>query len=120
MTNNHKYQTHNSYNTHTRLTALCPGLPGRAGIRKVKPIWILLKQETLSGSDISWAIRKSAPCSRQITMQAPHRSVFTGWMPALVPNQQRQSTEGMLTKLGLIFYCWRLFKRRQCPIETNF
>jgi len=30
--------------------ALCPGLPGRAGIRKVKPIWILLKQETVSGS----------------------------------------------------------------------
>ena len=31
--------------THTHLTALCPGLPGRAGIRKVKPIWILLKQK---------------------------------------------------------------------------
>jgi len=25
---------------HTRLTALCPGLPGWAGTRKVKPIWI--------------------------------------------------------------------------------
>jgi len=25
--------------THTRLTALCPGLPGWAGTRKVKPIW---------------------------------------------------------------------------------
>jgi len=31
--------------THTRLTALFPGLPGSAGTRKVKPIWILLKQE---------------------------------------------------------------------------
>jgi len=29
--------------THTRLTALFPGLPGRAGTRNVKPIWILLK-----------------------------------------------------------------------------
>ena len=28
--------------THTRLTALFPGLPGWAGTRKVKPIWILL------------------------------------------------------------------------------
>ena len=28
---------------HTRLTALFPGLPGWAGTRKVKPIWILLK-----------------------------------------------------------------------------
>ena len=35
------------WNTHTRLTALCPGLPGWAGTRKVKPIWILLKQETV-------------------------------------------------------------------------
>ena len=41
--------------THTRLTALFPGLPGWAGTRKVKPIWILLKQETVSGSGISWA-----------------------------------------------------------------
>ena len=39
--------------THTHLTALCPGLPGSAGTRKVKPIWILLKQETVSGSGTS-------------------------------------------------------------------
>jgi len=45
--------------------ALCPGLPGWAGTRKVKPIWILLKQETVSGSGISWAICKSASRSRQ-------------------------------------------------------
>ena len=30
-----------------------------ASTRKVKPIWILLKQETVSGSGISWAICKS-------------------------------------------------------------
>ena len=46
--------------THTRLTALFLGLPRWAGTRKVKPIWILLKQETVSGSGISWAICKSA------------------------------------------------------------
>jgi len=34
--------------THTRLTALCPGLPGWAGTRKIKPIWVLLEQETIS------------------------------------------------------------------------
>jgi len=62
--------------THTRLTALCPGLPGWAGTRKVKPNWILLKEETVSGSGISWAICKSAPRSRQITMPATHCSVF--------------------------------------------
>ena len=32
--------------THTCLTALCPELPGWAGTKKVKPIWILLKQDT--------------------------------------------------------------------------
>ena len=39
---------------YNRLTALCPGLPGWAGIRKVKSIWILPKQETVSGSGINW------------------------------------------------------------------
>ena len=62
--------------THTHLTALCPGLPSWAGRRKVKPIWILLKQETVSGSGISSAICKSASRSRQITTPAPHHSVF--------------------------------------------
>ena len=90
-TNTH---THTHTHTHTRLTALCPGLPRWARTTKVKPIWILLKQETVSGSGISRAICKSAPCSREITMPAPHHSVFTGRMPFLPPNQQRQSTEG--------------------------
>ena len=38
-----------------------------------------------------------APRSRQITMPVPHHSVFTGLMPFLPPNQQRQSTEGIIT-----------------------
>jgi len=63
--------THTRAHTHTRLTALCPGLPVWASTRKVKPIWILLKQETMSGTGISWAICKSASRSRQITMWAP-------------------------------------------------
>ena len=57
------WATHTHTHTHTRLTALFLGLPGSAGSRKVKPIWILLKQETVSGSGISWAICKSAPVS---------------------------------------------------------
>ena len=72
--------------THTHLTALFPGLPGSASTRKVKPIWISLKQETVSGSGISWAICKSAPCSRQITTPAPHRSVF--YRPDALPATQ--------------------------------
>ena len=61
---------------------------------RIVPMWILLKQETASGSGISWAVCKSAPRSRQRTMPAPYHSVFTGRMPFLPPNQQRQSTEG--------------------------
>ena len=72
--------------THTRLTALFPGLPEWAGTRKAKPIWIFLKQETLSGSGISWAICKSAPCSRQIATPAPHHSVF--YRPDALPAAQ--------------------------------
>ena len=82
--------------THSRLTALFPGLPRWAGTRKVISIWILMKQETVSGSGISWAICKSAPCSRQITMPCPTAQFFTGRVPFLPPNQQRQSTEGTL------------------------
>ena len=78
--NNTHARTHKHTHTHTQ---------------KVKPIWILLKQETVSGSGISWAICKSAPHSRQITTPAPPPlSFFTGWMPFLPPNQQHQSTEG--------------------------
>jgi len=58
-----------------------------------EPILILLEQETVSGSSISWAICKSALCSRQITMQHSTTQFYTGRMPFLPPNQQRQSNE---------------------------
>ena len=74
--------TYLTIHTHTHLTALCPGLPGWAGTRKV--IWILLEQETVSGSGISWTICKSAPSSRQ--MPAPHHSVF--YRPDALPAAQ--------------------------------
>ena len=44
------------------------------GWKDMRPI--LLKQDTVSGSGISWAICKSAPHPRQITVPAPHNSVF--------------------------------------------
>ena len=62
--------------THTRLTALFPGLPGWAGTRKVKPIWILLKQETVSGGGISWSYASLHFAPDRITTPAPHHSVF--------------------------------------------
>ena len=90
-TRQHKQYSTTSYkhthtHTHTRLTALFPRLSGWAGIRKVKAIWILLKQETVSGSGINWAICKSAHRSRQITTPAPHHSVF--YRPDALPAAQ--------------------------------
>jgi len=81
--------------THTYLTALFPGLPRSLGTRKVKPIWILLKQETVSGSGISWTIRKSAPCSRQTTMPAPHQFVF--YRPDALPAAQPTASKHWMT-----------------------
>ena len=60
--------------------------PRWAGTRKVKPVCILLKQETVSSSGVSWAICKSAPHSRQITTPAPHHSVF--YRPDALPATQ--------------------------------
>ena len=81
-----RIRTRTHTHTHTRLTALCPGLPRWAGTRKVKPIWILLKQETVSGTGINWAICKFAPRSRQITTPASHHSVF--YRPDALPAAQ--------------------------------
>jgi len=78
-------RTHARTHTHT-FNGPFPGLPRWASTRKVKPIWILLNQETVSGSGISWAICKSAPRSRQITMPTPHHSVF--YRPDALPAAQ--------------------------------
>ena len=107
--------------------ALFPWLPRSASTRKVKPIWILLKQETVSVIGISWAICKSAPCSRQTTTSEPHHSVFyrPDAMPFLLPNQQRQSTEGNQCFLSyhLKYYInvIIIFQKVACPscCQTN-
>jgi len=47
----------------------------------------------VSGSGISWAMCKSASRSREYHASTPPLKFFTGRMPYLLPNQQRQSTE---------------------------
>jgi len=69
----------------TRLTALCLRLPGWDDTRKVTPIWILLKQETVGGSGISWAICKSAPRPRQIPVPAPTTQFLQAGCPSCHP-----------------------------------
>ena len=74
-----------------------PGPPRWTGTRKA--IWILLKQETVSGSGISWAICKSAPRSRQITTPTPHHSVF--YRPDVLPATQPTASKHWSHKLLL-------------------
>jgi len=63
--------------------------------QKGKPFWILLEQERIGGSDISWTICKSfAPRCRQISMPVLHHSSFYRPDTLLLPDQQHQSTEG--------------------------
>jgi len=85
----------------------------RAGTRKVKPIWILLKQETVSGSGISWA-HMQVCTSLQTDKHAstPPLSFFTGRMPFLPPNQQRQSTEGSV--IGTVHIICRGVSQHKC------
>ena len=83
-------RTHACTHTHP-FNGPFPGLPRWAGTRKVKPIWTLLKQETVSGSGIRWAVCKSAPHSRQITMPAPRHSVF--YRPDALPAAQPTASE---------------------------
>ena len=102
------------HNTH--LTALFPGLPGWAGTRKVRPIWILLKQETVSSSGISWAICKSAPHYRQITMPAPHHSVFyrLDALPPAQPTVSKHWRHFVNTLINAKSSCWVKICECQC------
>ena len=94
-------------NTHTRLTAFFRDYPGEPVPKRWNQSGFYWgRQETVSGSGISWAVCKSAPRCRQITTPAPHHSVFTDRMPFLPPNQQRQSTEVYPKLFWNIMYCF--------------
>jgi len=69
-----------------------------------EPIWILLKQETVSGSGISWAICKSAPCPRQKTMPAPHHSV--SYRQDAFPATQPTTSKHWGQNSAQIFHNW--------------
>jgi len=69
------------------------------GKTKVKTNLDLLEQEIVSGSGICWAICKSAPLNPRQPRQHPTIQFFTGRMPFLPYNKQRQSTEGKLHRI---------------------
>ena len=91
--------------THTTILLLFWNMSGTTRVsryqkgktRKVKTNLDLLQQDIVSGSGICWTIYKSAPHLRQ-PHQHPTTQFFTGRMPFLPPNQQRQSTESKSTE----------------------
>ena len=95
------HNVNNAINTHTTVLLLFWNMSRTTQVsryqkgktRKVKTSLDLPEQEIVSGSGICWAICKSAPHPRQ-PHQHPTTQFFIGRMPFLLPNQQRQSTEG--------------------------
>ena len=61
----------------------------------VKPIWILLKQETVSGSGIRWAICNSALSSRQDNhASTPPLSFLQAGCPSCCPTNSIKALNG--------------------------
>jgi len=66
----------------------------------------LLQQETVSNSGISWAICKSAPWPRQMTMPAPTTQFLEAGCPSCRPTNSVKDTEG--TQSTEAISCWYL------------
>jgi len=98
--------------THTQFNSPLSRTTRESQYHKGKPIWILLKQETVSGSGISWAICKSAPCSRQITMPAHHDSSF--YRPDALPAAQPTASKHQRQKLSRNVQTISLLYRPPC------
>ena len=98
-------QTH----THTRLMALCPGLPGWASTRKVKPRDSEWQWHQLSRMQICISLQT-------ITMTAPHHSVFyrPDALPAAQPTASKQCRHYSSHKVMKILRCKLLLKINTC------
>ena len=85
--------------TYTHLTALFPGLPGWTSTRKVKT-----NLDFTEARDSEWHWYQLGHMQVRTSLQTdnhastPPLKFFTGRMPFLPPNQQRQSTEGIMKK----------------------
>ena len=100
------------WHTHTRLTALCPVLPGWVSARKVKT-----NVDFTEARDSEWQWHQLGHMQVCTMLQTdnhtstPTTQFFTDQVPFLPPNQQRQSTEGMSIRLGK--------KSQKGPIHVN-
>ena len=84
--------------------------------QKGKPIWISLKQETVSGSGISWAVCKSAHRSRRIATPAHHHSVFTGRMPFCRPANSVKALKTFTHAISVDYFRGLVVQHSRRPI----
>jgi len=118
------WYTHVSYTRHTHTHPFNGPFSGTTQVswyQKVKPIWISLKQETVSGSGISWAICKSALPSRQITTPAPHCSFYrSDALPATQPTVSKHWRPVSYTRNNQFMVCGvRLFVNADSTLRMH-
>ena len=93
--------------THTRLTALFQDYLEKGQYEKGKINLDFTKARDSECSGISWAICKSAPSSRRITMPAPHHHLVfyrSDALPAAQPtaSKHRMQVTKAVTKFDII------------------
>ena len=71
-------------------TAFFSWQPRKAGTRKVKSIWIIVKQEMMGWQWHQLDHMQIICTPLQTDNRAPHHSISTGWMLLLMPGQQWQ------------------------------
>ena len=77
--------------THTRTR--------RAGTRKVKPIWILLKQETVIGSGISWAMQICTSLQTDNHASTPPLSFLQAGCPSCRPTNSVKAPKAQSVRM---------------------
>ena len=94
---NKQIDTQQTLHYYIHLTAFFSRTTWVSRCQKSKPFWILLEQEMTEWQwhqlDHMQIICTSLQTDNHSSTSSPQRSVFTGQMRMLPPNQQRQSTE---------------------------
>jgi len=86
-----------------------------------EPIWILLKQETVSGSGISLAICKSAPCTRQITVPStPPLSFLQVGCPSCCLTNSIKALVSIMQKEKKLISLRNLKKVQECQFVSSY
>ena len=96
---------HTHTHTHTLFNGPLSGTTRVSRYQKGKTDLDFTEARDNEGSGISWAICKSAPRSRQITMPTPHRSVFLqAGCPSCRPTNSVKALKVIVSNFALFSY----------------